>query len=467
MKEVLNEDFVLGGIDGCARSRLGRWHRPGLQRRPERGHVLRRWLRRWHRHRPGEHGPRAWRDDRLVRFPSASVPPTSRPRSAGTSSRRSRQPGVKEFIEYMTTAEAGEVWAATGAIISPVKAVSTDVYPNDSVKREAAQVAGATLVRFDGSDLLPAGTLISEPSSRRRSAARPWTGRVRGQVAAAWASEYNPESNLEAGGSGLPPLSSAARRVSMAGRGADQNSQTMAATARKRRGAGCGGQTLARRARLLRPGRVPAPGVHRLSLVYTILLCFNRGRSGEFTEWLGLDNFMTLFTEDPNFINLGTFPPSGALWNNVLWIIFYTSLRAPRPDHRDDGDAGPVRVGHQGDRLPAEGDRGDGAGGHLELRVCARPEHRSPQRTPWCLQRRTGLAGSAIRIVNAALIAVGTWASVGFATVILSAAIKGIPRRSSRRDGPTARASGRSSSGSSCRWSACRSPSWPSRSSST
>src|SRR4026209_1134041 len=53
-------------------------------------------------------------------------------------------PGVKEFIEYMTTAEAGEVWAATGAIISPVKAVSTDVYPNDSVKREAAQVANAT-----------------------------------------------------------------------------------------------------------------------------------------------------------------------------------------------------------------------------------------------------------------------------------------------------------------------------------
>ena len=67
-------------------------------------------------------------------------------------------PGVKEFIEYMTTAEAGEVWAATGAIISPVKAVSTDVYPNDSVKREAAQVAGATVVRFDGSDLLPAGS---------------------------------------------------------------------------------------------------------------------------------------------------------------------------------------------------------------------------------------------------------------------------------------------------------------------
>ena len=67
------------------------------------------------------------------------------------------KPGVKEFMEYMTTAEAGGVWAATGAIISPVKGVDASVYPNDQVKREAAQVANATAVRFDGSDLLPGG----------------------------------------------------------------------------------------------------------------------------------------------------------------------------------------------------------------------------------------------------------------------------------------------------------------------
>src|SRR3954471_2566211 len=64
-------------------------------------------------------------------------------------------PGVKEFMEYMTTAEAGAVWAGTGAIISPVKGVDASVYPNDQTKREAAQVANATAVRFDGSDLLP------------------------------------------------------------------------------------------------------------------------------------------------------------------------------------------------------------------------------------------------------------------------------------------------------------------------
>ncbi len=68
------------------------------------------------------------------------------------------KPCVKEFITFMTTADSGNMWAATGAIISPIKAVSTDSYPNDLVKREAAQVTGASVVKFDGSDLLPAGS---------------------------------------------------------------------------------------------------------------------------------------------------------------------------------------------------------------------------------------------------------------------------------------------------------------------
>lgn len=67
------------------------------------------------------------------------------------------KPGVKEFVQYMTSADSGSVWAGTGAVISPVKAVPTTAYPNDLAKREAAQVANATAVRFDGSDLLPSG----------------------------------------------------------------------------------------------------------------------------------------------------------------------------------------------------------------------------------------------------------------------------------------------------------------------
>lgn len=69
-------------------------------------------------------------------------------------------PGVAEFMEYMTTPEAGQTWAEGGTIISPIKGVDTSVYEvvNQLAVQEAEQVANATAVRFDGSDLLPAGT---------------------------------------------------------------------------------------------------------------------------------------------------------------------------------------------------------------------------------------------------------------------------------------------------------------------
>ena len=67
------------------------------------------------------------------------------------------EPGVAEFIQYMTTAEAGEIWAESGLIISPLKDVNPDVYRDDTQRREADQIANADAVRFDGSDLMPAG----------------------------------------------------------------------------------------------------------------------------------------------------------------------------------------------------------------------------------------------------------------------------------------------------------------------
>ena len=69
-------------------------------------------------------------------------------------------PGVAEFMEYMATPDAGAVWAAGGTIISPLKGVDSSVYEdvNELAVKEAEQVANATAVRFDGSDLLPAGT---------------------------------------------------------------------------------------------------------------------------------------------------------------------------------------------------------------------------------------------------------------------------------------------------------------------
>jgi alpha-glucoside transport system substrate-binding protein len=65
---------------------------------------------------------------------------------------------VAAFMEYMVSPEAGEVWAAEGTIISPIIGVDTGVYPNELASKEAQQVADAEAVRFDGSDLLPAGS---------------------------------------------------------------------------------------------------------------------------------------------------------------------------------------------------------------------------------------------------------------------------------------------------------------------
>jgi alpha-glucoside transport system substrate-binding protein len=64
---------------------------------------------------------------------------------------------VREFMEYLTTAEAGQVWAEGGTIISPIVDVDTSVYPTVLIQNEAEQVTSAEAVRFDGSDLLPTG----------------------------------------------------------------------------------------------------------------------------------------------------------------------------------------------------------------------------------------------------------------------------------------------------------------------
>ena len=99
------------------------------------------------------------------------------------------KPGVKEFLQYMTSADSGSVWAGTGAVLSPIKAVPASAYPNDLAKREAAQVAGATAVRFDGSDLLPVGW--RRRHGRRATRRAQGKGRRLGQVRADHADEVD------------------------------------------------------------------------------------------------------------------------------------------------------------------------------------------------------------------------------------------------------------------------------------
>lgn len=97
---------------------------------------------------------------------------------------------VAAFMEYLTTAEAGQVWAAGGTIISPIKAVDTSVYPTILIQNEAKQVTGATAVRFDGSDLLPGTDLGAVlQSALRGEDMGPVLSEFQTATAAAWASE--------------------------------------------------------------------------------------------------------------------------------------------------------------------------------------------------------------------------------------------------------------------------------------
>lgn len=161
--------------------------------------------------------------------------------------------------------------------------------------------------------------------------------------------------------------------------------------------------------------------------IYTVLLSFNRGRNGVFGEWVGLDNYTRLFG-DPDFIDFSTFPPSGALWNNVLWIVFYTSIViflgliiavvAARVRYESVIKAVvfiPMAIAA------------------TALAVIWKFVY-SPDANIGLLNAVLGTVGiSPIswlgdeHIVNFALIGVGIWGSVGFATVILSAAVKSIP----------------------------------------
>src|SRR5205809_8104017 len=176
--------------------------------------------------------------------------------------------------------------------------------------------------------------------------------------------------------------------------------------------------------------------------IYTLLLSFNRGRNGVFSEWVGLDNYVRLFS-DPDFIDFTTFPPSGALWNNVLWIVFYTSIViflgliiavvAARVRYEAIIKAIvfiPMSIAA------------------TALAVIWKFVY-SPDANIGLINALLGAVGVAPvswlgdpGLVNFALIAVGIWGSVGFATIILSAAVKSIPAEvveSPRVEGATER----------------------------
>jgi alpha-glucoside transport system permease protein len=75
------------------------------------------------------------------------------------------------------------------------------------------------------------------------------------------------------------------------------------------------------------PALVLLLGLIVYPMINTIVYSFGNLNSRlEVSRWVGFDNYTRMFTKDKGFLNLDEFPPSGALVNNVKWLIIYTSL---------------------------------------------------------------------------------------------------------------------------------------------
>jgi ABC-type glycerol-3-phosphate transport system substrate-binding protein len=97
---------------------------------------------------------------------------------------------VVEFMEYMLSTEAAEVWAAEGTVIVPNTNVDPETYPNVIMQRDAELINSAEAVRFDGSDLLPGtdlGALLQ--SALRGEELGPLLEEFQNQTATAWENE--------------------------------------------------------------------------------------------------------------------------------------------------------------------------------------------------------------------------------------------------------------------------------------
>ena len=154
----------------------------------------------------------------------------------------------------------------------------------------------------------------------------------------------------------------------------------------------------------------------------------------------GLGNYVQLLTADPRFISF-KLPPSGSLFNNILWLIFYTggciliglivAVMATRVRYE--------RVVKAIVFLPM-------AIAATALGVIWRFVY-SPDPDTGLINAGLGVIGvdpiswlGNATFVNTALIIAGIWGSAGFAVVILSAALKGISSEileAARVDGAT------------------------------
>ena len=179
---------------------------------------------------------------------------------------------------------------------------------------------------------------------------------------------------------------------------------------------------------------LPAVVLIVIFLIYptirTIQLSFDTGLGFTTSEFVGLDNYVNLFTRDRLFFNISSWPPSGAVFNTILWLILFTVgtvgfgllVAVLANSVRYEVLIKTIIFVPMAISFTAAGIiwrfvySPDPNTGILNALLVGLIPGASP--IPWL--GRTD-------IVNYALIASGIWLWTGFCMVILSAALKGLP----------------------------------------
>ena len=163
---------------------------------------------------------------------------------------------------------------------------------------------------------------------------------------------------------------------------------------------------------------------------WTLRLSLYGGLGFNFTRFVGLDNYVRLLTNDPQFLDLGKFPPGGAVMNNIFWLVVYTpavifvglvvAVLADKVRYESIMKSIvflPMAIAAT-------------AAGIIWLFVYS-PDPRIGIVNAILTTIVPGFQPIAftgsVDLVNPAIIVAAVWINAGFTTVVLSAALKGIP----------------------------------------
>ncbi|MBI3961712.1 MAG: sugar ABC transporter permease [Deinococcus sp.] len=165
--------------------------------------------------------------------------------------------------------------------------------------------------------------------------------------------------------------------------------------------------------------------------VLTIRMSLDTGQGFRLSEFIGLRNFVNLFTKDRFFFDVSRWPPRGALFNTALWVALFTLgtvgigllVAVLANTVRYEVLIKTIIFMPMAISFTAAGIiwrfvySPDPKIGVLNALLMAFVPGADP--VPWL--GRTSL-------VNYAVIFAGVWIWTGFAMVVLSAAIKGLPK---------------------------------------